>query len=171
MVQNRIIVKWIYKISLFSLAFVGFYSCADPPDYPNEPVLEFLTMSKNFMQQAAIEGDSMTITFSFTDGDGNLGSNLTTESILDVFLYDKRDGFLANQYRIPFIPQQGVGNGISGEITVIAYSSCCITEAFPPCFVTPSVPTDTLIYQIQIMDRDSNFSNIIESDPIILGCN
>lgn len=164
------IVKWIPLFSLISLAYLGFYSCADPPDYPDEPVIEFLTMSKDYMDQSSFLGDSMTITFGFTDGDGNLGSS-PNDNFLDVFLTDKRDGFLANQYRIPFIPEQGVGNGISGDITVIAYTSCCITEVFPPCFVTPSIPTDTLIYQIQIMDRDSNMSNIIETDPIILGCN
>ncbi len=155
---------------LVCFVVLGLSNCVDPPDYPDEPIIEFQNMSKNFMQQAAIEGDSLLINFSFTDGDGNLGSN-PNESFLDVFLTDKRDGFLANQYKIPFIPQQGVGNGISGDITVIAYTSCCITEVFPPCFATPSIPTDTLIYQIQIMDRDSNMSNIIETDPIILGCN
>ncbi len=149
------------------IALIG---CTDPPDYPIEPVIEFKTMTKNIMDQSEFNDDSLTVIFTFTDGDGDLGSN-PEDNQLDVFLTDTRDGFLANQYRIPFIPQQGVGNGISGEVAIKVFSTCCITEVFPPCFTTaPDIPTDTVVYQIQIMDRDSNFSNTILTDPITLNC-
>jgi hypothetical protein len=161
--------KWIETIAVIVILCLSIFSCTEPPDYPNEPTIEFLSLSRNTMEQSQFNDDSLTITFGFTDGDGNLGSD-PSEPFVDVFLTDDRDGFLANQYRIPFIPEQGVGNGISGEISIVAFSTCCITEVFPPCFVTPSIPTDTLTYSIQIMDRDSNFSNVIKTSPIILGC-
>lgn len=156
-------------IFYLSLTLLAFWQCSDPPNYPKEPVIKFVKMTKDTMLQSSFPTDSMTVTFSFTDGDGNIGSP-PNENFIDVFLWDKRDGFLANQYRIPPIPSEGVADALSGEISIIVFTSCCITNAFPPCYSTPTIPTDTLVYQIQIMDRDSNRSNIIETLPIILKC-
>ncbi len=154
--------------TIISLSYL-INGCTEPPDYPEEPYIEYLSMTKNNMDQSQFNDDSLTVTFYFTDGDGNLGSE-PDQNFLDVFLTDTRDGFLANQYRIPFIPDQGVSNGISGEISIAVFTTCCVTEVFPPCFATPSIPTDTVIYEIQIMDRDSNMSNPILTEPIILNC-
>ncbi len=161
--------KLVYPYIIIISIITFLVGCTDPPDYPDEPVIEYISMSRSFMQQSNIDADSMTVRFSFTDGDGNLGSS-PLDDFFDVFVTDTRDGFLAGQYRIPFIPEQGVGNGISGEIALRVYSTCCITDVFPACFVTPSIPTDTVIYEIQIMDRDSNMSNIIQTEPLVLGC-
>jgi hypothetical protein len=146
-------------------------SCVQPPDYPVEPEIEFLSLSKNTLWQTRFGADSLTITFSFTDGDGDLGFSDTTASI---FIVDGRDGFSKPSYRIPFVEQQGAGNGISGEVSIVVPTTCCIypPNTRPPCDTSAGAPqfTDTVIYRIQIKDRAGHLSNEIETDPIILIC-
>ena len=150
----------------------GLWFCVQPPNYPVEPEIEFMSLSKDVMFQTRFGQDSVLITFSFTDGDGDLGFNDTTASI---FITDGRDDFSKPSYRIPFIEEEGAGNGISGEISILVPTTCCIYPAssgIPPCDTSPSAPqfTDTVFYKIQIKDRAGNFSNEIETGPITLIC-
>lgn len=171
--------KWIYRISLFSLAFVGFYSCSDPPDYPDEPVIEFLRLNKDTVQQAMLDTDTLAITFGFTDGDGDLSfSDLSPEQ--DVFIRDSRNSELVTGLQIPPIPAQGIGNGISGEITLFLFNNptldiCCNADEHPlatPCNPAsfPVGATNTMHYTIQIRDKADRYSNIIRTKDIIIRC-
>lgn len=157
-----------YTIILSFVIVCTVISCINPPDYPPEPQIEFLSITKNIMDQSSLLGDSTLLTFTFQDGDGDLGS----DSTINAFVIDKRDGFEARKYVIPFIPPQGAANGISGEISFALYTSCCIYEDnYPPCSTNPNQALDTLIYQIYIEDRAGNQSNLIDTEPIILRCN
>ena len=119
------------------------------------------------MVQSNFPSDTMFVTFSFTDGDGDLGS----EDSLNIFLTDKRDNFLVDRFRIPFIPEEGSGNGIEGEIRVMVFTSCCIYESGqPPCTTGTDQTLDTLTYELFIKDRSGNESNRIETNPIVLQC-
>ena len=97
------------------------WSCVKPPDYPIEPEIEFAGLSKNQMLQDEFNTDSTFVLLTFTDGDGDLGHN----DSLNIFVTDKRDNFLAAQYRIPFIPVAGANNGLSGDITLTLFTTCC----------------------------------------------
>lgn len=157
-----------YTIILSFVIAAMIASCVNPPDYPIEPQIEFLSLTKDVMDQTNLLGDSTLLRFSFTDGDGDLGS----DSTINAFVIDKRDGFEARKYVIPYIPPQGAANGISGEISFAVFSSCCIYEDnYPPCTVNPNQALDTLVYQVYIEDRAGNVSNTIDSAPIILRCN
>ncbi len=146
------------------LMFLG--NCIQPPDYPKEPVIEFKSMTRNVLRQGTGTSDTTYVTLGFTDGDGDLGD---TDS-LNVFVIDGRDQFLKSKFRIPFIPEEGVGNGISGEITLRLNTSCCILPGLPPCSVDPAYPTDTLKYIIYLKDRTGHESNRIETSDIVLLC-
>lgn len=148
--------------------------CVKPPDYPKEPVIEFMGLSKTVLKQGKSKGDSLSISFSYTDGDGDLGFP-KTDPTTSVFVRDDRDSFSKFQYQLPYVEPQGAGNGISGEISIVVPTSCCI-------FVTPDgtplacdlVPStflyDTLYYFIKIRDRAGHMSNEIKAGPIILSC-
>ncbi|MBL7828939.1 MAG: hypothetical protein JNJ57_20050 [Saprospiraceae bacterium] len=162
---------WIL-LSLAALSMNQF--CVRPPDYPKEPVIKFEGLSKSVLQQGKSEGDSVTIYLSYTDGDGDLGypGNDATAS---VFVRDDRDSFSKFEYQLPYVDPQGAGNGISGEISIVIPTSCCI-------YVTPeglklacdNVPQsflfDTLNYFIKIKDRAGHESNEIKAGPISLKC-
>lgn len=162
------------SIFFFTLLLLGVLtSCTQPPDYPIEPVLEFTSLSRNTMIQGSGPQDSLIVNFSYTDGDGDLGNNSDS---LDVFFTDTR---LANgvplTYKLPFVPLQGTGNGISGEISIQIPTSCCTVPDNPQINLCDNpipdmFPRDTLVYEIYIKDRAGNESNRILTDDIILSC-
>jgi len=164
--------KLAHYFPIFIIAII--FSCTKPPDYPIEPVIEFQRLSRNFMDQGITNNDSVVVTVSFTDGDGDLGH---TDGTIDIFVKDTRvPNADPSPYKMPFVPVQGVGNGISGEISILTYSTCCLYPpgTFPPCDesedATNAYPIDSLIYEIYIMDRAGNESNHVLSDPVLLQC-
>ncbi len=148
--------------------------CIKPPNYPDTPEISFTGLSKSVMQQGRSEGDSVIISFSYTDGDGDLGypKSDTTTSIL---VKDNRDSFVKFRYKLPYVDPQGAGNGISGQVSIVIPTSCCIFET-PEGIklacenVPPSFLYDTLYYFIRIRDRAGNISNEIKAGPIGLKC-
>lgn len=157
-----------------SVALIGalglFQFCVKPPDYPKEPVITFESLSKDVMYQSSFGPDSVVITFGFTDGDGDLGFKDDQESI---FIVDGRDSFQKPSYRIPYIEQQGAGNGISGSISIVVPTTCCIYPfPLPPCDTSSNAPQqlDTVFYLIKIKDRAGHLSNEIKTGPITLIC-
>ncbi len=162
------------RISLFFIVLLGLIiGCTEPPDYPNEPQLRYIGLNKNTIVQGrtAAQTDTLIIMFSFTDGNGDLGD----ETVTNLFIRDSRDNSL-NPVVIKPIPEQGSGNGISGEITVRlinnndASKMCCIFPDRRVCFTDPRYPIDTFSYSIQMKDRAGNLSNVIRTERITLLC-
>lgn len=153
--------KQILFLGLLTMTLI--YGCVEPPDYPIEPVIEFIEMNRTSVTAQTIpedanrELDTLYITFSFTDGDGDLGGGDTS----NVFLIDSRLGNAGSSYFIDDIPSAGATNGISGEITVM------IPEIF--CFQN-SAPRDSMTYTIQIVDKAGHSSNEIQTPSIELIC-
>lgn len=153
------------------LVFILFYSCTDAPDFPDEPQIEFISISKSELQQDDLNTDSLSIFLSFTDGDGDIGSEQNS-SEQNIFLIDTRTGFTQDKFKIPFVPPQGTGNGISGTMEILAFTTCCIyPDRTPPCTPSTKFPKDTLQYEIYIVDRAGNESNHVFTGDIILNCN
>lgn len=152
--------------------------CVRPPEYPDAPVITFVSVTPSQILQRPFFRQPDTVytdlKFSFTDGDGDLGFSDTTVSII---IRDERSPNIPKNYQFPMVDPQGAGNGISGEVTVRVPVSCCIPDPvdgiqLPPCD-TNSVSgqlRDTLIYTVQIKDRTGNWSNVIKTNPIILLC-
>lgn len=166
--------KYLRYFLLFIPGTLFIASCTNPPDYPDEPVIEYLRMNKTIIAQGNQNAspDTLSITFSFTDGDGDLSNE--TDSI-DVFLTDSRDGFPTN-FKLPTLPTQGVGSGISGEITVsipnTPFQICCtFPNGAPACLPNQQFRTDEFFFTIQLRDRAGNMSNEIETEMITVLCN
>lgn len=153
------------------------YACADAPDYPIEPVITYEGVSSTevFSQSTRIR-DSLTIFFSFTDGDGDLTGVDSTE--VDIIITDSRDNRLERGLTFPDIDRDGTGNGISGEASIlldnIAFPLCCINDLgggdFEFCISNPNLIEQQTSYKIQVRDRAGNFSNIIETEQITIRC-
>ncbi len=155
------------KFTIFAV-ICTILSCTKPPDYPLEPVIAFKSLSRTSLPQGSLLQDSLLLTITFTDGDGDIGSE---ETQFAIFAKDLRTGFESISYSIPFVPEQGAGNGISGEISFPIYTSCCIHPVTNQiCMPFMDFPQDTLVYEIYIIDRAENVSNVITSDPIYLRC-
>jgi len=156
--------------SLCTLAFILIIACSTPPDYPDEPVIEFVSMSKMSVNQSNIrsDNDSILLTLSFTDGDGDIGSENGDSS--EIRYIDLRQNVEQVPLRIPFVGLQGVGQGISGEIIAILPTTFCLFDdgRFPGT-VAPG-ETDEVVFEMWILDRAGNESNRIELPPITIRC-
>lgn len=162
---------WISKITVLSLLVFTGWNCLDTPNYPDEPYIEFLSVSKDTLRQGIFMEDSLQVRFSFQDGDGDLGRDDQSPEN-NVFFIDERTGTLDNTFGIPSIPQEGAANGVEGEVRIVLFSTCCIyNDGQDPCTPNPSIPYDTVQYRIYIMDKAGHKSNEILTTPIILTCN
>lgn len=166
--------KTIYHLLTIILAFLA-SNCVQPPNYPAIPAIEYVGMNQQSIEQgnSTTRPDTLEITFSFTDGDGDLGFG-PGDSTVDIFLTDSREGF-TDIKKLPMIPDQGIGNGISGEITVRLPNRlplcCTYADNSTPCQPHPTIKTDTMSYTIQIKDRAGNMSNKIQTEVITILCN
>ncbi len=151
-------------ILLITLCIIIVASCVKPPEYPVEPEIEFVSITKSEIRQNV---DTTNITFSFTDGDGDIGLP-DTDPGTNITVTDTRTGF-QEFFRIPFIPQQGVANGISGEVTITVLATCCLNSN-PICQPTVGANPEEIIYTIQVRDEAGHESNLIEVSPVTLIC-
>jgi len=147
------------------LMFVA-QSCITPPEYPDEPVLTFVDFQKDTVIQSK---DTNVITIAFTDGDGDLGA-VSTDTTFNLFLTDLRIG-VSFPYKIPFIPSQGIGNGISGEIEITLNPTdiCCVLVDLP-CFPQVGAANEVVVYEVQVEDRAGNLSEPLQLPPIHMIC-
>jgi hypothetical protein len=161
------------RFALWLLALLlGVSGCVSPPDYPDEPVIAYEGISKNTIYQFTNgPSDSLTIQFSFTDGDGDISSpDSTNIFIVDSRFPDEDPSFVA---AFPTIPVEGTGNGISGDVFFTVINSgqavCCVfNDRF--CAEDVRYPVDTFSYQIYITDRAGNRSNTIQTEQIQILC-
>lgn len=162
---------------LFAAGLLGLAACVNPPDYPIEPVIVYEGLNKDtiyqFRDAAGNAGppDSITIQFSFTDGDGDIS---TTDTV-DIFVRDSRflEAERPTSFAFPPIPGEGTSNGISGDVFVTVVNSaqgiCCIFND-RICIDDPRYPVDTFSYFIYMVDRAGNQSNTIQTEQIKLLC-
>lgn len=149
------------------LTIAGMTSCIKPESYPVEPVLEWVGWSDSTLLQGSFNQDSITLTFNFTDGDGDIGD----DTQINVFLKDIRDGFVAQKFSIPKVPLEEAKRGISGTVNLVIYSTCCyFADGKQPCTKTED-QTNELVYEITMQDRAGNTSQPILTAPLQLICN
>ena len=163
-----------YSLLIASGVLLAF-SCVKPPNYPDEPRIEYIGLNKSTIAQGNGNAprDTLEITFFFEDGDGNIGTPDQDTANFDVFLYDSRDSSLT-KFRLPVLPDQGIGNGVSGEATVripTLFNICCtFPNGATPCQASTQFPTDTFSYAIRMRDRAGNTSNSIQTEMITVLC-
>lgn len=160
--------KSCFTLGIGFLTLLLINSCVNPPDYPLEPEISFVSMSKTSMVQGGQFQDTMQIVISFTDGDGDLGG----QEEIDLKFQDLRTGEISTTFSLPDIPNPNQKYGIDGEIIATIYSVCCIHPTFNEnCDTWSDFPEDELVYSITLTDRAGNVSNTILTDPIRIICN
>lgn len=147
-------------------------SCFKSEEYPLEPVISD--------PQVSVIGDSATVSFGFTDGDADIGlAESDTFGVhapgefyyyniyIDYFEKDDNLGWIPGTdlnndtitfaYRIKPIEVSNNTEGIKGTIDVLM-------ESFKNPFSSQS---DTIRYEIRLIDRALNVSNTIQTNEVI----
>ncbi|NNE29469.1 MAG: hypothetical protein HKN16_07520 [Saprospiraceae bacterium] len=163
----------MHKIHLLTFLILGTLTvqqaCVQPEDYPIEPVITFESISKSQMIQGNAFQDTTTVVLSFTDGDGDIG---TEGNDINLSMIDSRTGLESQFFSLPFVPNPNEKYGISGEIYLQVYTVCCINpELNEICDQWEDFPVDELTYEITLTDRAGNVSNSITTSPIQILCN
>jgi hypothetical protein len=139
-----------------------FTKCQKAPDFPATPVISFVKFNQT---QIRPDKDSLKITFSFTDGDGDLGSEQGQNTTGDIFVTDVRVGKANYTYsfNMPYITPKGSYKQISGNY---------IIDMIGDCHCRPDhTIADTVSYLINIQDRAGHVSNTITTPKVYLSCN
>jgi hypothetical protein len=160
------------SIAAFGMFLLGASGCLQPPDFPLEPVVTFESLSRDSMIQGSLLEDSITVTLSFTDGDGDIAL-LENDTFSNVFLENRRTGETVGSFKIDPIPEMGAENGISGDIALRVFTTCCDYPPFVlefPCQPSRAFPVDTLLLEAFIIDRAGNESNRVNLPPVFLIC-
>lgn len=163
-------ISFIFSILLM---IVLISSCFKREEYPNEPVISDPIFS--------FSGDSAQLTFSFTDGDGDIGLDPADTNApfnpdsyyhynlyLDYYEKDDVEGWVRGRdiagdsivfrYRLKPIIVKGKARGIKGTMDVAIIN-----------FANPfSDQSDTIKYRIRLIDKALNESNEIETSEIHL---
>lgn len=150
-------------------------SCADVPDFDDVPLLRFDGLNKNTTAQVVPQKDTIIIKLYIEDADGDIGPKNNSDNTPTFFLKDLRDNQLFTNFRIPVIPPQGTGNGITAEIELKIISStfdfCCKFPDGTACRKLDQFPIDSVFYDTWLVDRAGHESNHVIVGPIYIECN
>ncbi|MCS6991581.1 MAG: hypothetical protein NZL95_06930 [Chitinophagales bacterium] len=137
-------------LSISALLCLG--ACLRPPDYSIIPTIALDSLSTLYIRAGV---DSLKFFISFTDGDGDIGS----ETNPNLFLTDSRTGY-TDSVKVPYITPDGSLKAISGVIIYVRSQFSCI----------PGRKTDSLTYTIYLEDRAGHASNSVTTPVIYLEC-
>lgn len=133
-------------------------ACNSRALFPIEPQIAYVDIQP---RQAKEYQDSIIITFTFTDGDGDLGDIVGGDKT-SLYVTDGRtqfpDSLRTISFQIPDLQQNTKNPAIQGKITLV----------YPPTIVTPGRQTDSTSYSVYIVDRAGHKSNVITTDKVYL---
>lgn len=146
------------KISLITLTVVITTSCLKNDEYSSVPELTFI--SYNTFSSDGVDVDSAVYTFSFTDGDGDLGSD--DSAVVNCFLhYYEKDAdtmklypSFIREYRLPSLTPNAKNKAIDGEISL----------TLKPAPIFNPFNDSTYQWGCTVMDRAGNESNEIRTE-------
>ena len=172
------------KRNLIGLLFLALamLSCQKPVEYPIEPKIAYEGFTYLFNPDSTFSGEGI-ISFSYTDGDGDLG--LDDADTLSPF------GFHDAHYYNMMIDYLKCVNGefvktplLSWNAQTQSYDTVTLNARFKrlrdseePKAISgtmdykllvqnPFSPNDTIKFEIRILDRALHESNVIQTDPI-----
>lgn len=148
------------------MALLVLGGCSGGTDLPQEPVLTYVSIEPKTIKQIT---DSVTITFKFTDGDGDLGLyRLDGEDTLTSVLY-VTDTRIDTDTLFPpatFLWEYPIDEDLmpaSNKKTVLGKMSIKLGYLQSLQF-----GNDRTSFRVQLYDRANNASNIIETDSITI---
>jgi hypothetical protein len=169
--MRNALLNLFFGFAVLATAF-SFHGCLKPKVYPDEPIIEF-------KEAKVMNTDSLMVSFSFTDGDGDIGLSssdiqppfdTSSKYYNNVFLryYEKVNGHWVQgisgagtpvefKYRTEKLTPTGKNKALTGRVYI--YITPIYYNEFSP-------DGDTIKYDIQLVDRALHESNIVETGEI-----
>ncbi len=116
------------------------------------PQLKF----KNANTRQLHSGETLRMTLSFTDAEGDLTDSITVQKIVKP-CRDRSNSSFTQRYKIPIFP---TSKNQAGEI-IVTYSYIDINPICP-------ARNDTAVFKFVLKDKAQNKSDTAVSDPIII---
>lgn len=129
------------------------FGCKKKEEISLAPELTFESLTPASIKEYT---DSLTLTISYKDADGDLGEN--SSSVNNLFLKDNRSG-VELKYRIKQLAPDNANVAITGKLN--------ITIKKVP-IISTTATSESLTYTIYATDRASNKSNEVISSTIIV---
>lgn len=138
-----------YLFFVFTLLIV---SCGEDDQFEisNIPQIEFVSLEPSTVNES--EGP-IYFTVSYIDGDGDLGEN--TPDVKNLFLKDLRNN-IEYEYRLQQLAPEGSNIAIQGTFEIELNNTS----------ITDGSNEQTFSYEIKVIDRAGNQSNIITTTPL-----
>lgn len=125
-------------------------SCKKKDEQTSTPEIEFVSITPSSVVEYV---NSITITFSYDDLDGDLGEN--DPNVSNLFITDSRNGVIYN-YRISELAPSGSSIHIKGNLNVVIKNTA----------ITDNSTSQAVIYGLYVKDRAGNTSNTILTTAI-----
>lgn len=116
------------------------------------PSITFISATPQSVTEYA---DSLTIVIGYEDGDGDLGTN--DADIKNLFVTDSRNQ-VVYEYRVKQLAPNNSTIAITGTLSVVIDKLGLVNGSTP----------ETATFEILVMDRAGNKSNIVSTTPIII---
>lgn len=143
------------KIIFLSIVIIPtlFFSCKkDKIDTNPTPKIEFVSISPAIVKEYL---DSINITISYDDYDGDLGAN--DANVKNLFVTDSRNG-VKYEYRISQLSPSGSTIHIKGNLNTIIKNTA----------ITNGANSQSVSYSVYLVDRAGNQSNTINTSGITI---
>ena len=140
------------KNIIYLFAIVLLFSCDKEQVISDTPIIEFKNISPTTVQEYS---DDISVTISYSDGNGDLGEN--NPDIHNLFVEDNRNG-IVYQFRIPHLAPDNNSIAIEGDFNITINGSGITNES----------SSQQVNYSIYVTDRAENKSNIITTSFITI---
>ena len=140
------------KNIIYLFAIVLLFSCEKEQVISDTPIIEFKNISPTTVQEYS---DDISITISYSDGNGDLGEN--NPDIHNLFVEDNRNG-IVYQFRIPHLAPDNNSIAIEGNFNITINGSGITNES----------SSQQVNYSIYVTDRAGNKSNTITTSTITI---
>jgi hypothetical protein len=140
------------KNIIYLFAIVLLFSCEKEQVISDTPIIEFKNISPTTVQEYS---DDISVTISYSDGNGDLGEN--NPDIHNLFVEDNRNG-IVYQFRIPHLAPDNNSIAIEGDFNITINGSGITNES----------SSQQVNYSIYVTDRAENKSNTITTSFITI---
>ena len=138
--------------NIFYILLILFFACEKEGLVSANPEIEFVSISPTTVQEFSEE---INITISYLDANGDLGEN--NPDVKNMFVKDLRNG-IEYEYRIPQLSPDNSEIQIAGNLEIIINGTGIVGGGI----------SEKVSFEVYIVDRADNQSNIIETDEIII---